>query len=152
MFAVEGGTPDQRKIFYTGVYHSFLSPNIFSDEDGQYIGFDGKVHSLSGTKQKAQYANFSDWDIYRNTVQLQALFEPRARERHDAVAGERCGAERMVSALACGERRDLCDGRRFAGMRCCHRRMHLARGVSIWRQALKFMVKGGTQPGNGSAR
>ena len=74
--AVEGGTLEQRKIYYTGVYHSFLSPNIFSDEDGQYIGFDGKVHSLAGTKQKAQYANFSDWDIYRNTVQWQALFEP----------------------------------------------------------------------------
>ena len=74
--AVEGGTLEQRKIYYTGVYHSFLSPNIFSDEDGQYIGFDGKVHSLAGTKQKTQYANFSDWDTYRNTVQWQALFEP----------------------------------------------------------------------------
>lgn len=74
--AVEGGTVDQRKIFYTGVYHSFLSPTLFSDEDGQYMGFDDKPHSLAGTKQKAQYANFSDWDIYRNTVQWQALFEP----------------------------------------------------------------------------
>jgi predicted alpha-1,2-mannosidase len=74
-FAVEGGTDDERKIFYTGVYHDFLAPNLFSDADGKYIGFDGKVHSVSG-RQKAQYANFSDWDIYRNTVQLQALFEP----------------------------------------------------------------------------
>lgn len=74
-FAVEGGTADQRTIFYTGVYHSFLSPNVFSDEDGQYTGFDQKVHSVSGT-QKAQYANYSDWDIYRNTVQLQALYFP----------------------------------------------------------------------------
>jgi predicted alpha-1,2-mannosidase len=74
-FAVEGGTEDQRKIFYTGVYHDFLSPNMFSDADGRYAGFDGKVHSVAG-RQKAQYANFSDWDIYRNTVQLQALFEP----------------------------------------------------------------------------
>jgi predicted alpha-1,2-mannosidase len=74
-FAVEGGTEDQRKIFYTGVYHDFLSPNVFSDADGRYMGFDGKVHTVAG-KQKAQYANFSDWDIYRNTVQLQALFEP----------------------------------------------------------------------------
>lgn len=73
---VEGGTPEQRKIFYTGVYHSFLSPTLFSDEDGQYVGFDGTVHTLAGTTQKAQYANFSDWDIYRNTVQWQALFEP----------------------------------------------------------------------------
>jgi len=75
-FAIEGGSADQRKLFYTGVYHSFLSPNLFSDEDGKYAGFDGKVHSLAGSKQKAQYANYSDWDIYRNTVQLQALFEP----------------------------------------------------------------------------
>ncbi|MGA7241714.1 MAG: GH92 family glycosyl hydrolase, partial [Terracidiphilus sp.] len=73
--AVEGGADDQRKIFYTGVYHSFLSPTLFSDEDGQYIGFDDKVHSVASPKQKAQYANFSDWDIYRNTVQWQALFE-----------------------------------------------------------------------------
>ena len=77
--AVEGGTPEQRTIFYTGLYHSFLSPTLFSDEDANYIGFDNKVHSLAGSKQKAQYANFSDWDTYRNTVQLQALFEP-ARE------------------------------------------------------------------------
>jgi predicted alpha-1,2-mannosidase len=74
--SVEGGTPEQRKIFYTGVYHSFLSPTLFSDEDGQYIGFDDKAHSVGGAKQRAQYANFSDWDIYRNTVQWQALFEP----------------------------------------------------------------------------
>jgi putative alpha-1,2-mannosidase len=35
--AVEGGTPERRKIFYTGVYHSFVSPTLFSDEDGQYM-------------------------------------------------------------------------------------------------------------------
>ena len=53
-----------------------MCPTIFSDRDGNYIGFDDKVHSLAASKQKAQYANFSDWDIYRNTVQLQALFDP----------------------------------------------------------------------------
>ena len=73
--AVEGGTAEQRTIFYTGVYHSLLSPTVFSDHDGNYIGFDNQVHSLSGTRQGLQYANFSDWDIYRNTVQLQALLD-----------------------------------------------------------------------------
>lgn len=76
-FSSESGTPAQRTIFYTGVYHSFLSPNTFSDEDGQYIGFDNKIHSLAETHQQAQYANFSDWDIYRNTVELQTLFFPQ---------------------------------------------------------------------------
>jgi predicted alpha-1,2-mannosidase len=73
--AVEGGTADLRKIFYTGVYHSMLSPTLFSDRDGNYIGFDNKVRSLTGSKQRAQYANYSDWDIYRNTVQFQAIFD-----------------------------------------------------------------------------
>jgi predicted alpha-1,2-mannosidase len=74
--AVEGGSSDQRKIFYTSLYHSFLCPTVFSDRDGNYIGFDNQVRSLAASKQKAQYANFSDWDIYRNTVQMQALFDP----------------------------------------------------------------------------
>jgi len=86
--AVEGGTADQRKIFYTGVYHSFLSPNVFSDADGRYVGFDGKLHSVSG-RQKAQYANFSDWDIYRNTVQWQALFFPeRASDMDQSLVND----------------------------------------------------------------
>ena len=73
--AAEGGTPDQRTIFYTGLYHSLLSPNVFSDHDTSYIGFDDKIRSLAGSKQGVQYANFSDWDIYRNTIQLQALLD-----------------------------------------------------------------------------
>lgn len=72
---LRGGVADQRKIFYTGLYHSLLAPTIFSDVDGSYIGFDNEVHSLSQSAQKAQYANFSDWDIYRNTVQLQSLLD-----------------------------------------------------------------------------
>lgn len=74
--AAEGGTPDQRKIFYTGLYHMMLSPTLFSDDNGDYIGFDDKVRSLAPTRQHAQYANFSDWDIYRNTIQLQAMLVP----------------------------------------------------------------------------
>ncbi len=72
----EGGTADQRKIFYTGIYHMMLSPTLFSDANGDYIGFDEKIRSLASGRQKAQYANFSDWDIYRNPIQLQALLMP----------------------------------------------------------------------------
>jgi predicted alpha-1,2-mannosidase len=53
-----------------------LAPNLFSDDNGDYTGFDWKVRSLASTKQHAQYANFSDWDIYRNTIQLQSLLVP----------------------------------------------------------------------------
>jgi predicted alpha-1,2-mannosidase len=70
----EGGTADERTIFYTGFYHMMLAPNLFSDGNGQYRGFDGEVHRVEAGH--AQYANFSDWDIYRNTVQWYALLVP----------------------------------------------------------------------------
>ncbi len=70
---VEGGTVEQRRIFYTGLYHMLIAPNIFNDVDGRYPGFDGQVHRLDGG---SHYTNFSDWDTYRNVVQLQALLFP----------------------------------------------------------------------------
>ncbi len=69
-----GGTPEQRVLFSTGLYHMLLSPTLFSDANGDYTGFDGKVRRLK--VDEAQYANYSDWDIYRNVVQLHALLFP----------------------------------------------------------------------------
>ena len=146
--AVEGGSPDQRKIFYTGLYHSFLSPNLFSDEDGQYIGFDNKPHSLAGTKQKAQYANFSDWDTYRNTVQLQSLFEPERESDmmqslvNDAVQSgwfPRWPAANDVTYVMGGDSPVILLSSAYA---------FGARNFDV-ETALKYMVKAGSQPGNG---
>jgi predicted alpha-1,2-mannosidase len=72
---VSGGTNDQLVTFYTALYHALLHPNRFSDNNGEYIGMDQKVHHVSG-KQQAQYANFSGWDVYRGQLQLVALVEP----------------------------------------------------------------------------
>ncbi|MGX6608108.1 lectin [Micromonosporaceae bacterium Da 78-11] len=74
--AVTGGTRDQQVVFYTALYHSLLHPNIYSDVNGQYTGFDNQIHTVSGT-QKAQYATFSGWDIYRTQAQLEALVAPQ---------------------------------------------------------------------------
>jgi predicted alpha-1,2-mannosidase len=71
---VEGGSPSERAIFYTALYHALLSPNVFSDVDGRYPGFDRQVHEAKGY---TAYANFSGWDIYRCQVQLLALLFPR---------------------------------------------------------------------------
>lgn len=70
-----GGTPDELSTFYTSVYHSLMHPNVFSDVNGQYVGMDQATHTLEGG-QKAQYANFSGWDVYRGQLQLVALLEP----------------------------------------------------------------------------
>jgi predicted alpha-1,2-mannosidase len=73
---VTGGTTDQRTTFYTALYHALLHPNVFSDVNGQYWGFDQKPHKVSHGQQ-AQYATFSGWDVYRSQLQLVTLLEPR---------------------------------------------------------------------------
>ncbi|WP_410672220.1 lectin [Amycolatopsis sp. cmx-4-68] len=72
---VAGGTAAQQRVFYTALYHSLLHPNVFSDRNGQYIGFDNQVHTVA-SGHSAHYANFSGWDIYRTQAQLSALVAP----------------------------------------------------------------------------
>jgi predicted alpha-1,2-mannosidase len=70
---VGGGTLSEQRTFYTALYHSLLHPNVDSDVNGRYIGSDGQVHRAS----EQQYANFSEWDIYRSEIQLVSLVAPR---------------------------------------------------------------------------
>jgi predicted alpha-1,2-mannosidase len=71
---VTGGTSDQQTVFYTALYHTFIHPNVFSDTNGQYVGFDGKVHTVASGH--AQYENISSWDIWRSQMPLRALLAP----------------------------------------------------------------------------
>ncbi|WP_328580574.1 GH92 family glycosyl hydrolase [Streptomyces sp. NBC_00370] len=72
---VDGGEPADLATFYTALYHCFLHPNVFSDANGEYTGFDGKTHRTR--RGHAQYANFSGWDVYRSQIQLLAMLAPR---------------------------------------------------------------------------
>ncbi len=71
---IGGGTAATRQQFYTALYHTMLEPSVFSDADGAYLGFDGKVHRTA--RGKEQYANFSGWDIYRSEIPLLAVLAP----------------------------------------------------------------------------
>jgi len=73
---VGGGTPTQQTDFYTALYHSLLAPNVFSDVNGQYMGYDGQVEQVTAP-QTVQYANYSGWDIYRSEVPLEAVLAPQ---------------------------------------------------------------------------
>lgn len=70
---VEGGSEDQKTIFYTAVYHSFISPNVFSDADGRYFGMDHKTHQSDGS---VNYTVFSLWDTFRAAHPLLTLVNP----------------------------------------------------------------------------
>jgi predicted alpha-1,2-mannosidase len=73
---ITGGTPDERTVFYTALYHALIAPNITNDVNGHYRGFDGKSHALS-VGQQAQYADFSLWDVYRSQLQLVTWLYPQ---------------------------------------------------------------------------
>jgi predicted alpha-1,2-mannosidase len=73
--AVKGGSKDERAVFYTALYHVLLEPNTYSDANGEYLGFDGKVHKVAAP-QLVQYANFSGWDVYRSQLQLVTWLDP----------------------------------------------------------------------------
>jgi predicted alpha-1,2-mannosidase len=70
---IGGGTASQRTAFYSALYRAQLGPTTFSDVDGRYAGFDGKVHAAG---RRTQYANLSLWDTYRPQNQLLALLVP----------------------------------------------------------------------------
>lgn len=72
---IDGGTKDERTVFYTALYHVLLGTTAFSDIDGRYMGFDGKVHAVAAPQQ-VQYANFSGWDVYRSQLQLVTWLDP----------------------------------------------------------------------------
>ncbi len=71
--AIEGPS-DEKKVFFTALYHNLLQPSIFEDVNGEYTGFDDSVHTVPSGHHK--YVNFSLWDTYRTTAQLQALLVP----------------------------------------------------------------------------
>ena len=71
---VKGGTTDQKTIFYTALYHSLLSPNLYQDVDGKYRGMDLEVHK---TKSHTNYSVFSLWDTFRATHPLYTIIEQK---------------------------------------------------------------------------
>lgn len=74
--SIEGATDDQRRIFYTGLYHALLYPKLFSEHGRYYSAFDDKVHE--GTS----YTAYSIWDTFRAENSLLTIFAP---ERIDGM-------------------------------------------------------------------
>ena len=70
---IEGGSKDERTIFYTGLYHLLIHPNILQDVNGEYP----QMESLQvGHTKGNRYTVFSLWDTYRNVSTLMTLLYP----------------------------------------------------------------------------
>ena len=81
---VDGGTLDQKTVFYTALYHSLIHPSTFSDSNGEYLGFDGRVHTTDST----QYHNFPTWDDYRSLMPLLAAIAPEAGDMVQSLVND----------------------------------------------------------------
>lgn len=70
---VTGGTDDDKTVFYTGLYHALIHPNILQDVNGEYPAMEGgEILTTKGNR----YTVFSLWDTYRNLHQLMTLVYP----------------------------------------------------------------------------
>ena len=70
---VEGGTKEQKTVFYTALYHMLIHPNILNDVNGQYPAMESdRILTTNGNR----YTVFSLWDTYRNVHQLLTLAYP----------------------------------------------------------------------------
>ena len=72
---VSGGPRDELVTFYSMLYHALMGPVTVSDANGEYLGYDGKVHTTENGR--AQYGVFSGWDIYRSECQLLGMLAPK---------------------------------------------------------------------------
>ena len=66
------GTDEQKKNWYTALYHLCIQPNIQTDVDGKYRGADDAIH----TARRGHYSTFSLWDTFRAAHPLYTIIVP----------------------------------------------------------------------------
>jgi len=62
LIKINGGSEEEQKIFYSALYRSFQMPTLYTDVNGNYIGFDNQIHRASGFNY---YTDLSLWDTFR---------------------------------------------------------------------------------------
>lgn len=68
------GSEEQKKTFYTSLYHAFLVPNLYQDANGEYRGLDQNIYRA---RKFTKYTVFSLWDTFRAEHPLLALIQER---------------------------------------------------------------------------
>ncbi len=71
---VEGGTKDDKTIFYTALYHTLIHPNTLNDFNGEYPTM---AKRETAKTEGTRFTVFSFWDTYRNLHALMSLVYPK---------------------------------------------------------------------------
>lgn len=69
---VKGGTDQQKEMFYSSLYRSFLWPALRSDGNGEFTNVKGEVQNQGFS----YYTLPSLWDTYRNKLVLLTIVSP----------------------------------------------------------------------------
>lgn len=69
---VTGGTPKQRKLFYSTLFQSFASPRLVARKGERFIARGGKAITVANDR----YSPVPFWDTGRNQLVLLELMEP----------------------------------------------------------------------------
>lgn len=81
LIEVEGGSDDEKAVFYTSLYRCF-ERMVDVTEGGLYRGWDGRVHELPPSRRR--YTDDWVWDTFRAHHPLMTLLEPK--EEGDKLA------------------------------------------------------------------
>lgn len=69
---IQGGSNDDKVVFYTSLYRCYERPICLSEDGRYYSAFDGKIHDDGG---RPFYTDDWIWDTYRATHPLRALID-----------------------------------------------------------------------------
>ncbi|MCE1167400.1 MAG: GH92 family glycosyl hydrolase [Sphingobacteriia bacterium] len=85
---------EEKRVFYTAMYHSLIHPSIYMDVDGQYRGLDQEIYKADGF---TNYTIFSLWDTFRALHPWLTLTHPQ--ETSDMVNSMLAHANQSVHKI-----------------------------------------------------
>jgi len=74
---IEGASAEQKKIFYTALYHSQIDPRRFTDADGRFYLKETGINEAEDINYRTI---FSGWDAFRSHIPLLSIIDPHTVE------------------------------------------------------------------------
>ena len=106
---VEGNNEKYKQMFYTGIYHMLVHPNILNDVNGDYPAYmTGQTKNIQG---RNRFSIFSLWDTYRNVHPFLSLVYPEYQsEMIKSILDMYREAGRLPKWELCGMETDVMVG------------------------------------------
>jgi len=73
-FKINGGTSEQKEMFFTALYNTLTYPMLYSDQNGDFRGPDHQIHKTSGGNNYSGVLGL--WDTFRAANPLLMVLRP----------------------------------------------------------------------------